>query len=172
MTVDEAQELPRTLSSATTFFSKVVFPAALLAFLAYLAVLIAHSHGKMAAFLPLIAAFFLFGPLALMYQRLKRVRMDADSLYISNYVTEIAVPLSDVTEVSEIKRLRNKRAVAITFCSPTRFGPQIEFSPTVRFTPRSEPHPVVAEIRQAVARANHARPEPARRTGGTPGPTP
>jgi hypothetical protein len=40
---------------------------------------------------------------------LKRVRMDDQALYISNFKTEITVPLRDVAEVTENYWLRDRR---------------------------------------------------------------
>jgi hypothetical protein len=84
--------------------------------------------------------------------RLKRVRMDDQALYISNYLREIAVPLSNVAEVTE-NRWLNDRPVTIRFHSPTEFGSRVVFTPKWRWLAIWSSHPVVEEIRSAVARA-------------------
>jgi hypothetical protein len=84
--------------------------------------------------------------------------MDAKALYISNYMTEITVPLTNVAEVTG-SRWSNTHDVTIRFHTQTEFGPKIVFIPKSQLFLIGRPHPVVAEIRSAVARANgHATP--------------
>ncbi|HWZ43614.1 MAG TPA: hypothetical protein VNW97_09050 [Candidatus Saccharimonadales bacterium] len=89
--------------------------------------------------------------------RLKRVRMDDRALYVSNYKTEIIVPLSNVAEVTE-NRWINIHPVTIKFYSETGFGSQIVFMPKARPFGLWFSHPVVGEIRSAVARATGQNP--------------
>jgi len=84
--------------------------------------------------------------------RLKRVRMDDQALYISNYVKEIVVPLSNVAEVGE-NRWINIHPVTVRFHSQTEFGSEITFMPKVRLFAFWSSHPVVAQIRKAADRA-------------------
>jgi len=60
---------------------------------------------------------------------LKRVRMDAEALYVSNYLREIRIPLSDVQHVSEILGRRHWNRVTITLRCDTPFGRKIDFLP-------------------------------------------
>lgn len=78
---------------------------------------------------------------------LKRVRVDATSLYVSNYLFEITVPLIMIEEVTE-NRWINIHPVTVHFCSTTEFGQKITFMPTTRFFGLLSPHPVVAELKQ------------------------
>src|SRR5881409_246355 len=64
--------------------------------------------------------------------RLKRVRMDDKALDISNYSTEIAVPLVNVAQVSE-NRWVNIHPVTIEFHAATEFGSRVVFMPKVRW---------------------------------------
>ena len=84
--------------------------------------------------------------------RLKRVQMDDEVLYISNYLEEIRVPLKDVTGVSE-NRIVNSHPVTLKFGNKTRFGFSVVFVPKVRLFSVFSPHPVVSEIQAAVERA-------------------
>jgi len=86
------------------------------------------------------------------YAPIKRVRMDDTMLYISNYATEIAVPLANVAGVSE-KRWLRLHPVTIEFHAETAFGPRIIFMPKLRVFGFWFSHPVVEEIRAAVSRA-------------------
>jgi hypothetical protein len=83
---------------------------------------------------------------------LKRVRMDAKVLYISNYSTEIAVPLTNVANVSENRRVEPHQVV-IDFHTQTAFGLRITFMPKTRWFDSWSPHPVIEEVRCAVNRA-------------------
>jgi hypothetical protein len=88
------------------------------------------------------------GALGWMGFPLKRVRMDDLALFISNYFTEIMVPLRNVTDVAE-----SGHHVTIRFRTQTRFGSKIIFMPQFQWFGFSRPHPVVDEIRSSVRRA-------------------
>jgi hypothetical protein len=83
---------------------------------------------------------------------LKRVRMDATALYISNYSTEIVVPLTNVAEVTENYWVGG-HPVTIRFHSDTEFGSQVTFTPRIHWSGFWASHPAVDEIRLAVSRA-------------------
>ena len=149
----EVHASPKTLSSLLTFSVKFVSPigwtvtAAYLTFNVFSSPTLDPEH-----FLFYIAAVTL---LSWWYGvRLKRVRMDDRVLYISNYRTEIAIRLSNVADVTEIRWI-NLCPVTIRFRSKTEFGSQIVFIPTMRLFSFLS-HPVVDEIRSAVARATEA----------------
>jgi len=93
------------------------------------------------------AAFIYWGGI-----RLKRVQVDGSMLYVSNYVEEIAVPLRDVTEVTE-NRWINIHPVTIHLHSETAFGSSITFMPTIRFFAFWSSHPIVAELEAMVDQA-------------------
>ena len=84
--------------------------------------------------------------------RLKRIRMDARALYISNYSTEIVVPLVNGAEVAE-NRWLNIHPVTIRFYADSEFGSQVTFMPKRRWFAFWSSHPVVTQIRAAVDRA-------------------
>jgi len=84
--------------------------------------------------------------------RLKRVRMDHHALYVSNYAKDIEVPLANVAEVTE-NRWINIHPVTLVFHAKTEFGSRIVFMPKVRWFAFWSSHPVVDDIRRAVARA-------------------
>lgn len=148
-----------TISSAQTFIMKCVFPTMWIGLfgLGTLTMLLAPHHGSRDFdgpgpwfFLIMLIAGTAFIWWACI--RLKRVRMDANALYISNYRTDIVVPLANVSDVTE-NRWVNIHPVTIHFHSDTEFGSQVVFMPKVRWFGGWRPHPVVAEIRQAVDRA-------------------
>jgi hypothetical protein len=152
-----AAQIVYTLSSLQTFYMKFVFPIVWIGlFTAGTVTLLAASNlDPDAAFLKwLFPAVTVVGAVFLWWacMRLKRVRMDDHALYISNYVSEIVVPLRDVAEVTE-NRWINIHPVTIKFRRETDFGSQIVFMPKVRWFAFFSSHPVVADIRNAVARA-------------------
>ena len=102
----------------------------------------------------LFLSFTLFGAALAWWfcVRIKRVRMDDRSLYISNYFREVVVPLADVAEVTE-NLWTNFHPVTVRFRLDTPFGSSITFVPKLRLFHFWSSHPVVEEIRAAVRRA-------------------
>jgi len=141
---------PRVISGADTFFAKFVITSAFLIggglmVWAVLRSFAAHDHLKSVGGLAAIATLpGTIWPLA----RLKRVALSERSLHVSNFLREIEVPLSDVSSVEEIDGAAYR--VVIAFKRDTPFGRQIRFSPQGLWPPH--PHPIIAELRAAVAR--------------------
>jgi hypothetical protein len=149
--------MQRTLSSAWTFIEKIVFPVVWIG---------GFGLGTGALYIgkggapppPEMKKVFLGGWLlgsGFIYWfcvRLKRVRIDDEALYISNYLKEVRVPLRDIAEVSE-NRWVNIHPVTIEFRSDTEFGRSIMFMPQMRWSFGWSSHPVVAELREAARRA-------------------
>ena len=88
--------------------------------------------------------------------RLKAVSVDENLLYVSNYLKEIAIPLSHIYDVTENIWL-NTHPVSIYLKSPSEFGGRIVFMPKTRFLFFSS-HPVVKELKQ-LAKSGVARVE-------------
>ena len=154
----------RPLSSAQTFVTKLIYPLIWIGGFAFLTAILFLAPGMLESrdgtppdaglkwlFLgiTLIGGFFVGRSCF----RLKRVRMDDRFLFISNYVTEIAVPLANVAKVSE-NRLARDHPVTIDFLTDTEFGSRVVFMPKSRWFRSSSPHPVVEEIRSAVGQAS------------------
>jgi len=77
---------------------------------------------------------------------LKKVSIAADSLIISNYRREIAVPLGEIERITE-NRWLNYRPVTIHLRHDAGFGRTITFMPKVRPFLLWRSHPIVAELR-------------------------
>jgi len=62
---------------------------------------------------------------------LKKVSIDRQSLYVSNYVKEIRIPLRDVGEVKEIRGFFNmpRYMIFLSLKNPSEFGRRIKFVP-------------------------------------------
>jgi hypothetical protein len=150
----------RVISAVDTFFAKVVVSALFLLGMAFLVVSIArelgHSspHGpsplRIGADLALIA---IATRVVLRHGALKRVALSDGSLHLSNFLREIVVPLRDVESVDQQEG--TDTFVVIKFAHSTTFGRRITFSAIGLFPPK--PHPIVAELRAAVAAAKAQR---------------
>ena len=80
------------------------------------------------------------------YVGLKRVRMDERQLYVSNYIQEIQIPFSAITEVKQ-NRWINSRPITIYFRDATQFGGKVTFMPKQRIQFWSV-DPIVNELTQ------------------------
>lgn len=99
---------------------------------------------------------------------IKRVRLDGDTLRISNYVREIVVPIAAIEAVTEERRTK-PRPIHLHFRRRTPFGTRVTFLPDTLIPDRSVPHPTTVMLRDLVeevarrsaadvARATDARP--------------
>ena len=106
---------------------------------------------------PFAKVFFLFAWVvgsAFIYWssiRLKEVRVDDNFLYVSNYLKEVAIPLSDIYDVTE-NRWINIHPVTIHLKSPSEFGDKIIFMPKTRVFAFFSSHPVVNELKRLATR--------------------
>lgn len=146
---------PRTISSRQTFFAKIVTPTLWIGGFgaATAAMWLGLFHGPGNGAPPEVAKLIFLMVLAVgatffwrLLMPLKRVRIDGTSLYVSNYRTEIGIPLSDIVDVSE-NRWLNYHPVTIRFRDETAFGREITFMPKLRFFAGWSSHPIVAELR-------------------------
>jgi len=84
------------------------------------------------------------------------VRLDDKNIYVSNYLREISIPVTDIKDVKEVNWV-NHRRVTIYLKSNSEFGQAIKFIPTALFAFWSEAfsgsvdHPVVYELRRLAA---------------------
>jgi hypothetical protein len=87
----------------------------------------------------------------LMWQfvKLKKVDIDGDYLYVSNYRKEITIPLSDVYDVSEM-RWMDPFWITIYLHRPSEFGERIVFIPPYRQWAFASKNPLVDELKQLV----------------------
>ncbi|MHB1097541.1 MAG: hypothetical protein ACYC3F_15380 [Gemmatimonadaceae bacterium] len=88
--------------------------------------------------------------------RLMRVELDDDELIVSNYRTEIRVPLSNVARIGGPSR-SNPPRYTLTFEEPTDLGRTIAFIPPIAWTlMRMKERDEVVELRAAWAAARSA----------------
>lgn len=88
--------------------------------------------------------------------RLKEVSVDDNFLYVSNYLKEVSIPLTEIYDVTENAWL-NIHPVTIHLKSPSEFGHKITFMPKVRFWSFFNlSHPVVKELKKLARSKNMA----------------
>jgi hypothetical protein len=147
----------RTISSGQTILMKFIFPVAWIGLfgLGTMVLWLAPPHARGGAPPPEMKWEFLVawivGAAFVLWASggLKKVRLDDETIYISNYVREIGVPLGLIEEVRE-NRWINIRPVTIQFRHSTEFGDKITFMPKTRVFWPWTPNPIVAEL-QALA---------------------
>ena len=76
----------------------------------------------------------------------KKVRLDATALHVSDYSRQIAVPLAEIESVSE-NWWMSHHPVTIHLRHNTEFGRKITFIPKFRLLPFWRTHPIVNELR-------------------------
>ena len=152
----------RTLSSSLTFPMKVLFPTVWIGAVSFVTMAVFAGSDDLedksivtAGSVKWILLLFLLLGAAFAYWtciRLKAVGLDDEALYVSNYLDEVRVPLSEIEEVTQNIWL-NTRPITITFSRPTVFGRRIVFMPgRPLFTDDGGPAEV-EQIRTAIARA-------------------
>jgi len=133
------------LSSLQTFFGKFIAPPIWIGVFGFV-VMKSRLDAKV---WPLMFAAWIVGSGFIYWScvRLKRVSIDDQFLYVSNYLQEIAVPFSFIGDVTQTPWMNNQ-TVTIHFKLTTEFGDNIVFLPSFRFSPFIGPHPVVARLKQ------------------------
>jgi hypothetical protein len=147
---------PTTLSSAQTFLMKFIFPTVWISGFGAgtLAMWLSAAKFTGAGTPPddprlgfLVA--WIVGTLVILFvcAGLKRVRVDDKSMFVSNYVRELAIPLSEIVDVTEVRWI-NIHPVRVHFGHRTRFGNTIVFMPKARWFGLWSSHPVVAKLKE------------------------
>jgi hypothetical protein len=144
----------KVLSSAWTFSTKVVLPVVWISVIGLVTLQLSLDvvHGK--ANLPpaqmkfIFSGVWIFGAIFILWTSagLKRVRIDSQQLYVSNYLREISIPFHEITDVTQ-NRWINVRPVTVYFREATVFGSKITFMPKreLLFWRKS---PVVSELKE------------------------
>ncbi|MBV9958508.1 MAG: hypothetical protein JO360_08810 [Acidobacteria bacterium] len=143
----------RRLSSLHTFPNKFIFPPLWLAIFGGFTVMMFLGTVKAdetSRWIVLCAV--IVGAVILYWTclRLKAVSVDDKYLYVSNYLKEVSVPLTEVVDVTESMWL-STHPVTVHLRAPCEFGAQIYFMPPFRMFAFLKPHPVTEELRELVA---------------------
>lgn len=137
--------MKRELSSKQTFFLKIILPIIFGAFFAATLFLIIF-RGQIV--LVSVLLLMIFGMTAMYFtlMRYKKVSVDDDFLYISNYRKEIKIPVSEIAEVTEIKWVRT-RPITIHLKTDSEFGRKIVFMPKFNGFRIVADNPMIAELK-------------------------
>jgi hypothetical protein len=96
-----------------------------------------------------------FGWLFWCHFRLKRVCIDKKTIFVSNYLKEIQVPLVKIENINS-GLLSRPRLITVKFINKTLFGSSIVFAPPSGFFDFDH-YPIEAEIRDAIGKAKKKR---------------
>jgi hypothetical protein len=147
----------RELSSGITPFFRWVIPA-LLSIAAIVVIWriggVGMPGGSGSLTLAIVIATLLV-VLARIFDRAKRVWIDAGSLIVSDYRTEVRVKLDEITSV-EITPYMKPDRVRVHFCRATKFGDSVVFFPPIRGFNILLRSPVAAELKQLAAAARES----------------
>jgi hypothetical protein len=148
------QFMKRELSSKLTFVAKVVMPG--LWILVWFVMTLTALVGVDGRTGPPPPLFFVMGigGTAILYftvMRYMKVSVGESFLYVSNYLKEIKIPLSDIGDVTEIVWLRG-HPVTIHLKRRSEFGSKITFMPHSQGLKFLSPHPVVGELKELAQR--------------------
>lgn len=138
----------RRLSSSTTIFWKFILPA--IWFPLYAWVLTLAFRSDIAEGI-LFLLGYLMGSFILYYGflRSKKVHIDQDYLYLSNFRKSVRVPLKEVEMVSENMMIA-PRIIFVKFKKQTDFGSEIMFVGYTKLFNYMRPHPAVQEIKSRI----------------------
>ncbi len=141
--------MKRQISSKQTFFLKIILPGFLgITFIQMIVMIILNIRD--AGILPLLIVplFIAFGIFIMSrtLMRYKKVSVDDEFLYVSNYRKEIKIPVSNIGDVTQIKWYRT-RPVTIYLKSDSEFGREIVFTPKLNGFQVFADNPVVKELK-------------------------
>lgn len=146
--------MTRQISSSLTLFHKVILPILFALGIVNIGVLGLRGWYATPEEMPwqivLMIVAFLFLSLWLFWP-LKKIAIDDNNLYVSDFHTEITIPISEIEKVSEFI-LSKPRRVTIHLKNPTQFGRKIVFLAMYRPFGFLSSHPIVAELRELARR--------------------
>lgn len=142
--------MPRTISSRLTVLYKFIYPAISVVvgvFVLFRVLRMGFLNGNpiLIIFLPFFA--LLIGVSLWPMIKLKKVGLDKEFLYVSDYLKEIKIPLEDIYDMTENRWIKF-HPVTIYLQKPSEFGTKIVFAPTFRMFIFFTSHPIVEELRQ------------------------
>ena len=148
--------MKRQISSKTTILLKIILPIIFTFQLTAMLFLMFFSFGRneylaLKFFFPVMIVVGLFA-LFRTTMKYKKVALDDEFLYVSNYLKEIKIPLSHVGDVTEFKWIRN-RPITIHLRTESEFGRKITFTPKSNGFRIFADNPMIAELKAAAQAA-------------------
>ncbi len=151
----------RTISSAQTFFMKFIFPTFWIGgfSLATCSLWLGAFHDRnglpppeFAKWAFLAATLIGSGFILWFCRRIKRVQVDDEALYVSNFWSEVRLPLTEIRHFTQTYMSRPP-TVTIHLRSASPVGQRIVFIPKFRWV-WFRTHPVITELQALCDRAN------------------
>lgn len=146
--------MKKQLSSKLTILAKIILPGfwlfiiGLITLMAFLNLETKSSSQPPPRFVFL--SMFVSGAVIYYFtvSKFMAVAVDESFLYVSNFLKEISIPLSNIRDVTEIIWLKGN-PVTIHLRTPSEFGSKITFIPKSKgFLKFFQSHPVVAELKE------------------------
>lgn len=144
------------VSSQLTLFFKVFIPTIWISFFTTIGGFLLFSGngqtGNLAmlfgtsVFSMIIIGFLLLGIIALyfLFMRLKRVELDKNYLYATNYIKHYRYPFHNIEHL-EIKRFLIWRPTKVILKTPGKFGKRFTFLASNQLEEYLEKHPLIAQ---------------------------
>lgn len=148
--------MKRELSSKQTFFLKIILPIFFIALFttAFAGIIFSSKKSELLPLAFIFPLIGLFGIVSMYFtlMRYKKVSVDDEILYVSNYRKEIEIPVSNIADVTEIKWIRT-RPVTIHLKNDSEFGRKIVFMSKFNGFRIFADNPIVAELKE-LSKAN------------------
>jgi hypothetical protein len=153
----EGQSVRRTLSSMQTFPVKWLLPALWIAGFGWGTLCLWFDNPVPHAPPSLRWVFLLAWLVGTAYlgwisMRLKRVQADEEAIYVSNYLSEVRIPLEDIDRITEFVWI-DPATITIHLLHSSAFGLRVIFIPKFRWTIFGA-RTVAAELRELHSRRN------------------
>jgi len=140
----------RTISSSTTFLWKFIFSGLWIAGFGYGTIASLFSDMGNEIHIQMLLAWII--GTAMIYisvGRSKKVILDDDFIYISNFFKSVKIPISNIYKTTDIIFF-SPRIIIIHFKEPTEFGKRIHFIASLQFMGVFSQHPVIKEIQDII----------------------
>ena len=140
--------MKKPISTSFTFFLKFILPGTCIVVCSY-GTILAFSSNWETGLTALTLGLFLSLVSFLILGSVKKVSIDKDYIYISNFFKTNRVTLGNIKEIEENK-FAQPRMVTINFKKPTYFGKRIYFLAEHEPILLYNEHPVIKEIQYRI----------------------
>ncbi len=148
--------MKRELSSKLTVLTKIILPGSIILTMGIITLTMFLETGASdqppPKFSLLGMEIFVVTALYLTVMKYKKVFLDDKFLYVSNYLKEIEIPLSNIGDVTEIVWIRG-HPVTIHLKTPSDFGSKITFTPKSKGFRFFSANPLVEELKELAKNA-------------------
>jgi len=140
------------LSTSLTYFYKVILPIFWIIFFLGFFIILLNLDMALAGIISFLIAGLPFSLLFWLYlSSIKKVSIDGDFLYVSNFKKATEIPLSQISSVSENVWVL-PRKITVRLSESSVFGEKITFLGYHQSFLFFKTHPAIAEIRKRTAK--------------------